>query len=427
MSKKGLKGIGKVFRFSVQQYFKSKATYIMLIVMLLGTTGSVLLAGLSMDRGMEMGSDAANVYVRNIGTYVPDLKQMPEYADYVQIDGELDELMEQLDGEPNSVLLDITYSDEAACWMVNGYSGKNSKVTQSEVASLAGICADLVEQDRYLELGAEPEQLNAAFAPVSVTVYSAEEYREPEDSGAESRYMVGFAYAVAVYMLITLSSSYIVKAITEEKNTRIVEQLMISIQPLALVAGKILAAMVLVIAGAFCAGLGLGMSKYILILLGREESAMLSSLGTVLSSLDFGSFLIVIVSLLLGYFSFAILSGLSGAACSAVTESDNASGMVMVLSVICYVTGMGTASLKAGSIMTILSAVPFLSTFIAPARYFNGLISFRVLVIGWVLQAVVTVLLAKTCAGVYGALLMYRGSRLKLKQILNMGKEAKRT
>ncbi len=40
-NKEAYGGVGQVFRFSLQQYFKQKATFVMLIVMLLASVGSV--------------------------------------------------------------------------------------------------------------------------------------------------------------------------------------------------------------------------------------------------------------------------------------------------------------------------------------------------------------------------------------------------
>ena len=55
-----LAGTGKVFRFSLQQYFKSAATYVMLAIMMLGAAGSVLMMSLGMSRGEEVGSGDEN-------------------------------------------------------------------------------------------------------------------------------------------------------------------------------------------------------------------------------------------------------------------------------------------------------------------------------------------------------------------------------
>lgn len=422
MGKAAWKGTGKVFRFSLQQYAKSKATYVLLLVMLVGTAGSVLIAGFSMEKGAAINRNARQVYVRNVGTYVPALDAMPDYVAYESVQGALEPLLDRLDEEPDAVLLDIDYDEALAAWRVRAYTGADSKVLSAEAESLAACCAGLVEQDRYLELGADPEQVSLALAPVRVEVLSQEELEQPEAEDDSTRYLVGLAYGVLVYMLVNISTSFIVRSVMEEKSNRLVEVLVLSVRPLALICGKILAAMILVVLGTLCAGLGMGLSRFVLGLLGRESS-MLTGLGQLLAGLDLGSLCIVMLSVLLGYLSFAILAGIAGASCATGTQTDNAAGSVVMAATVCYAMGIGTAMVKGGAFVDTLCVLPFFSVFTAPARYLSGDIRFWVLALGWVLQGAVTVLLFRASAGIYGALLIHSGERVRLRQILRLMKE----
>ena len=84
--------------------------------------------------------------------------------------------------------------------------------------------------------------------------------------------------------------------------------------------------------------------------------------------------------------------------------------------------GMATAWMKAGTAIRILSALPFISVFIAPARYLSGDIGFGLLALSWLLQAIAAFLLVRLCAAVYGALMIHRGEKVGLKQVLRMAK-----
>ena len=65
--------------------------------------------------------------------------------------------------------------------------------------------------------------------------------------------------------------------------------------------------------------------------------------------------------------------------------------------------------------------------YIAPSRFLMGDIGFGWLALGWLLQALVTLLLMKLCAAVYGALMIHRGERVKPRQILTMMKGGARS
>ncbi len=419
-----LAGTGKVFRFSLQQYFKSAATYVMLVIMMLGAGGSVLMMSLGMSRGEEMGADAETVYIRNESPYAVDPGGMPDYVTASLTEERMEDLLLRLDGgATRAVAVEIAMDDELGLWKATAYTGANSEVTQSEARNLAACCAALLEEARYAALGVSPMQMGVALAPVSTSVMSEAEYRDTEEEGDSSaRQVGGSAYSILIFMLISFSTSFIVRAVVQEKSSKLVELLMVSVKPLALISGKILAAMCLVVAGMVCSGLGLVIARTVMKLLGKGAGMATAGIGSLLQGLSGLGALVVLVSVLLGYLSYSIIAGISGACCSTESESDSASSGAMLIAMVGYMAGMGTAWMKAGTAIRILSVIPFISVFIAPSRYLMGDISFGWLTLSWLLQALVALLLVKFCAAVYGALMIHRGERVKPKQILAMMK-----
>ena len=178
----------------------------------------------------------------------------------------------------------------------------------------------------------------------------------------------------------------------------------------------------LVVAGMVCSGLGLVIARTVMKLLGKGSGMATAGIGSLLQGLSGPGALVVLVSVLLGYLSYSIIAGISGACCSTESESDSASSGAMLIAMVGYMAGMGTAWMKAGTAIRILSVIPFISVFIAPSRYLMGDISFGWLTLSWLLQALVALLLVKFCAAVYGALMIHRGERVKPKQVLAMMK-----
>ena len=424
-----LAGTGKVFRFSLQQYFKSAATYVMLVIMMLGAAGSVLMMSLGMSRGEEMGSDAKTVYILNESPYAIDPAGMPDYVE-ARLTGEsMEDVLRRLDaGETDGVAVRITMDDETGLWEATAYTGEKSEVTQGEAQNLAACCAALVEEARYAALGVSPLQMGIALAPISSSTMSEADYREAEDDEDQSaRQVGGTAYSILIFMLVSFSTSFIVRAVVQEKSSKLVELLMVSVKPLALITGKILAAMCLVVAGMLCSGLGLVLTRTVMKLLGKDSGMATAGIGSLLRGLTGPGVLAVLVSVLLGYLSYAIIAGISGACCSTETESDSASSGAMLISMVGYIAGMATAWMKAGAAIRVLCVVPFISVYIAPSRFLMGDIGFGWLALGWLLQALVTLLLMKLCAAVYGALMIHRGERVKPRQILTMMKGGARS
>ncbi len=423
--KNDLKGTGKVFRFSLQQYFKSAATYVMLAIMLIGSGASVLIMTSSMDRGASITEEAERVYIRNASPYALDPIALPGHWMGEVTDRGLEELLGQLDaGETTGVVVDIAWDEEAGLWKATAYTGEQTAVTQSEAWDIAAACAGQLEGERYAALGVNPVQIGIALAPVSTEVETESEFRAPEedDGDVRSRTAAGSAYSILVFMLISFSTSFIVRAVVQEKSSKLVEQLMVSIRPLALIAGKILAAMCLVVVGVLCAGLGLFLARTVMSLLGYGSGSATAGLGEMLSSLSLGGVLAALVSIVLGYLSFSILAALSGAGSPGLSEAESASGAAMLLNFVGYGLGMGTAFAGGGTFIKVMSLVPFISTYVAPYRFMAGDIGFPLLLLSWILQALVSLLLMRVCAAVYGALLIHRGERVGMGKILRMMK-----
>ncbi len=424
MRDSALAGTGKVFRFSLQQYFKSAATYVMLVIMMLGAGGSVLMMSLGMSRGESMDRGAKTVYIRNESPYAIGPAGMPEYVTASLTGESLEDLLQRLDaGEKESVAVEIAADEETGLWKATAYTGSESAVTQSEARNLAACCAALVDEARYEALGASPLQMGVALAPVSASAVSEAEYRETEeDEDSGSRQVGGTAYSILIFMLVSFSTSFIVRAVVQEKSSKLVELLMVSVKPLALITGKILAAMCLVVAGMLSSGAGLVLARTAMRLMGKDTAMATAGIGSLLQGLNASGVLAVLVSVLLGYLSYAIIAGISGACCSTETESDSASSGAMLISMVGYIAGMATAWMKAGTAIRILCLVPFVSVYIAPSRFLLGDIGFGWLALSWLLQALVALLLMKLCAAVYGALMIHRGERVKPRQILAMMK-----
>ena len=180
--------------------------------------------------------------------------------------------------------------------------------------------------------------------------------------------------------------------------------------------------MCLVVAGMVCSGLGLVIARTVMKLLGKGAGMATAGIGSLLQGINGPGAAAVLVSVLLGYLSYAIIAGISGACCSTETESDSASSGAMLLSMVGYIAGMATAWMKTGAAIRILSIIPFISVYIAPSRFLMGDIGFGILALSWLLQALVALGLMKLCAAVYGALMIHRGERVKPKQILTMMK-----
>ena len=422
-------GVGQVFRFSLQQYFKQKATFVMLLVMLLCSAGSVFIMSASMKRGQSMDRDAGTLYVLNESPYTLDLAELPDYAPAEPVTGTGEEWLERLNEEASShaVLLWLDADPEGG-WRVRAVTGEDSKVSNAEASRIASFGRSALRSAQLRHTGASEEQLAALNAGSYAEALSQGDFLEPRENEPEmfdqGRFLTGFIYAIVAFMLVSMSVSYVVRAVAEEKSSKLIDTLMVSVRPLALVWGKIMAAMFVVLAGILLMALGLSVSRLIL---GQEAEGLMGgvSIGSVLSGLGPKALLCFLVSLLLGYLCYSILGGIGGSCTSGEEGNETAATAVTFLSMIGYFVGIATSMVGGRGVQYAVSLIPLLSAFTAPARYISGDIPFWALLLSWVIQIVTVLLLGRFCATVYGALLIHRGEKVKLRRLLAIFREQK--
>ncbi len=259
----------------------------------------------------------------------------------------------------------------------------------------------------------------------STGVYTVEDYLGGEQVGFETRFNVQYAYSIILMMVSIFSVTYIVRAIVEEKVSKLVETLMVSVKPLALMMGKVLAVMtfMFVMLAGLC--LATGISYGI-----TGQFMDISFIGNILE--NFGitadllkmeplTIIVIMVCLVLAYLFFSILAGLTGAGCSNMDEVEGAN-MTAMFAILggflasCFAQAMGE------SMAVFLSLCPVVSAFAAPVYYALGNIGIGTMAISWVIQIVMIYLLFRLSAAVYDQLIMYRGSRVKIRNILSMAR-----
>jgi len=424
MWKREFTGLGHVYRFTLVQQLKNRSNIISLVILL-------VLCLVSMPVMSLFGGDM------NVG---PEDFAQPELTAIV-LDNQTSLPIEPLtDGipvstEPVAVLGDtaarVTITRDTEGYLIRTEGG--AEVDAATLSQLGYLAQSWLQSAQLASAGVGPEEAAALTADVHYGyIGGMEDYLAPEEEaedalGFDLRFLVTYIYAIIVMILCTYAATYIVRIIVEEKSSKLVELLMVSVQPLALVLGKILAMMTYIFgmfaAMALCIVLSMGINKA----MGGEAAALsaLSGFDFSLLRLDAGTIVIVIVSLLLAYAAFALLAGLAGTCCSRNEDVEAATGTVMFTVLAGYIVSCATGAIPASGLSIFLAVCPVVNVFCAPAQYVTGNIGLVWLIVSWVEQALIVAGLAWLTARVYRQLILSRGSRIKLRQLLAMAKVGK--
>ncbi len=420
--RKALRGTRSVFSFTLRQFFRNKSNLLSLLLFF-----TMALVSMPLTTYLQGGQVAADTPVAPAAVVLQNGTGLPLREALAA-----EEFWRHTDFAAREADITATVTADA-----NGY-------TVAVTGSGEEAVMEALEWDIHLaltalhpaSLGLTAEQLAVVNSPFETVIPAqaagdtpAEEvWIEVDGEEGMASFWVQYGYAIVVMMLCLLSSGYIIRTVVEEKDSKLIELLLLSVEPLALLVGKILATMVYTVAMLLCALMGYGASLGLTAaLFGRESiDGIVETLSTLLP--DFaadprqalGLLAAIVVSLGLAFLTMSLLGGLSGACCSTVEEAGSASMTVTLLTMAGYLGSCVTAAFQAPAVALFSSLCPILSVFCAPVRFAQGDISVAVLCLSWALQILVIGLLALFTARVYRELVIHRGSRITWRQLLQL-------
>ncbi|SDG44381.1 ABC transporter permease [Marvinbryantia formatexigens] len=418
ISRKDFTGTGKVYGFTLSQMLKGPANMIMLIIMLLFAAASIPVMALLMGGEKTTSSDITNVYVKNDTGYELNLAEIP-IKNETFADTSFTETTEEMKVEdigPTEVYLHlkrnvVSFEIEAVTAEIRDFSGQ-------ELSQCTEAFSTLLDEARYAQQEATPQQIAVLTGGYSVHTSSVSEFLQGGEDNFDARFGVQMVYSIIVLMLCTFVSAYIIQKVIEEKASKLAELLMVSVRPLAMLLGKILAVMTYVfgLIAVLIAAMGIscvitGRFIDISVITGQFAAMEINSESFRLSPL---AVLVLLASVLLGYLLVSLLSGLIGTGCSSMEDVEPANMAVVMLVMIGYLAAVIAVAVDTPVVNTAVILLPVVSIFCAPTYYIMGSAGIGMVVLSWLIQLAVIALLAYVCAKVYRDLMMYRGSRLKL-------------
>ncbi|HEX9075342.1 MAG TPA: ABC transporter permease [Anaerolineae bacterium] len=233
-------------------------------------------------------------------------------------------------------------------------SGKVTAYTQGGFSGAAALDTNsletmLVKQLLYGKV--EPKIIERAAKPEQLTLITLDSKGNPTTSGPFS-FLSGFLvpYILSIFLVISIfsASGYLLRSVSEEKETRVIEIILSSVSATQLLAGKVI-------------GLGaLGLTQVTVWLL--SAFVLSGGLGAVVAGAIIVSnpvtFVLAAVYFLLGYLVFGIIMATAGSLGTNVRESQQLAGIFTFPAGIPYMIAGFLIANPNASIARILSFIP---------------------------------------------------------------------
>ncbi len=327
------------------------------------------------------------------------------------------------------------------------YSGENSTIDEMDCSSVLTMLSTQLEMTYFESLGITTSQMSTAMGGVSTSLVMAGD--APVSMVEEVLNMVVPMFgSLILFIMIFAYGSMVSEAVAIEKSSRIMEYLLTSVSPLSIIIGKVLAIctvavsqfIIFILAGVFgfLITMPFGIFSKVEDIMAMaanatdaiDVSGVLNEIQAVFSTINAGTFIVIILSFILGFLIYALIAGLAGASISKMEDLAAANQPLSIIGVLgfylAYMPQVGNTGGDENIISVIARYVPISSPFCLPSSYMLGQATAVEAAISIALMAVTVIILCIIVAKVYEHIVLHTGDRLKLKDMLKMADTAKK-
>lgn len=451
-----LRGWKKIFAFAYNQSMKSKAMKITIIILcaiaLASMPVSSLISGLDDENEKPDTSIEKVFYYDNtgiIGEHFADKSVKSEiYGNiaYEKTDKNDRDYIDRLinkDDNKNQVFLSIEYCDDESSLNyginVYAYYREDSDVDSDDANALAEFVGDNIQKAVLLDAGVDEGKINAAVKSIDyqvLTLDSEGEESESDDGISQYQYFFTLTCICLLIFVVSLVGSKVSELIVTEKSTRVMEYILTSVKPMAVLVGKVVASTLIMITIFGAVAVSFCLSIFINNTMFPSEDGSFVLPDVLRQLIDNGAMtgitpvniILIIIIIVLGSMFYGCVAGIAGATVSKIEEM--AEGMkiftftMMIgayLPLFMAITSETGGSWGAFEYVVLL--LPISSMFIVPEYLVLGKIS-QSLAFGAVGVLILFIILVLMFVNrVYEHMLYSNGATLKLKDVIGMAKK----
>lgn len=304
---------------------------------------------------------------------------------------------------------------------------------------------DFIEQSgnsfAIIASGVNVQDLQQAMIPSEYKVYDNKGYSEGKDLYSDQKKLdeqnnadalpifniaITYISIIIIYMIIIMYGNNILQTIVLEKTNKLMDTMLISVAPQAMIFGKMLAILTAGIMQilSWIAGVALGFAAGLKIydVFFGEVSGTVVTFFKSFTSLGLFKPLNVIVgilALIFGIIVYASMSAVAGAISSSRDEAASNQGLfIMILLISFYVVIF--KGIKASGVATWLYLLPFTSPMLLPAGICTGSIPVGTAVAGLAILILTSVGLLVLAGKLYKMMSLYKGNAVNISKALKM-------
>lgn len=465
--KSKLAGWKKICAFAYSQSMKSKAMKVTLAILcvlaVLSMPVSSFLSGADSsgsDDGAETTSIKKVYYYDNTGVIAEQFadklikSEVYENVQYEQMkeadagDDRIDELINRADNK-DEVFLTVRYCDDENSLSygikICTYYSKASDISSEDANNLASFVDENVRKAVLISAGTSEEDIAKISKEIDYSVKELDESgnaAEDDETISQFQYFFTLTCICLMIFVVSLTGSKVSELIVTEKATRVMEYILTSVKPMAVLVGKVIASTLIMLTVLVTVAAGLIVSVFLDNVIFPSEDGSIVLPSVIRQMIDNGAMtgitplnvILIIVLILLGVVFYGFVAGIAGATVSKIEEM--AEGMkiytftMMIGAYLPLFMAMTNSVGESGwgNMAYIVYLLPISSMFILPQYLILGKVTAGLAAGAIALQLVFILLVLLLVNKVYEHMLYSNGETLKLRDIIRMagaGKEKK--
>lgn len=404
--KKGMfTGFSKVYSFTAYQNIKGKGFKVSTI--LIGLLIAAIFAAISIIQALSQDNEtdeyddinsaidveeqfAADIYVVN-KTNLPmemisGIKEAEMFKDcqFITVDEKdyesaTEDTNTYLAGKDNAIVMSL--ADEEKELVIKYYIPNESSVDRDGVDTLSSAFENYYEYVLVSQLDNLDESAKAMYIAGVNNVDTLKAGDEPDDMGVMvAKLIVPMLFSLVLYMMVLMYGQNITKIVVAEKSSKLMETLLTSVKPYAIISGKILAVVsiavfqmfIWVASGiiGFIAGDAIATSinsNYV-----NYMTEIINIIKESSDAFDVLSIMVAILMVVIGFLLFSVLAGLVAAMVDKVEDISSAMSLFQLPVVVGFLAAYFVDMTENEGMKTVIRYCPLTSPFSVPSQMLVG-------------------------------------------------------
>lgn len=432
--KQKFRGWSTVFDFTFKQSLKSKRyTLVTIIISFLIITAcvavNVLIAKPDNDKPKESSiesvlvSDQSGLAITNSGLH-PGLID-DKYKDIMieYYDESRDEIVNRVAKLENTFAIYISTTEEG--FLLESILPENSNIKEKHVNSFMEAYMQNFELNKIVQSGVDSNQLLTLVKPAVPSYVSVGE--DTNVAIMVIKMVAPMLFGFILYMMLLTYGQNVSKTVSIEKTSKLMETILTSVHPYAMITGKVLAttATALIQFGSWIISLllGLFLGGHVATLIYPDyNNTFMTVINFIKDNLGESAFspVAIILALLvftLGFLYYSVLAGIAGSMVSKPEDAASTQSIFVFPILISFLIAYLAPIMENHSLTAVARYIPFTSPFIVPVDVLTGTMTIVEGLISFALLAVFTFVVILISAKLYKGFVLFHGQKFSFKTL----------